>query len=391
MSINRFFDKSKIFYIFFMSIQHLRSAGSFVSCGSFQDHIQRFEVNDNPQLILNSSVVEAFGRGKCPKVVRLLTHRKEDVVQKALLTLTSILKFPQDVAMCVKCGILVHLEKYLMNSTPTLRSLSAKCIELIALTANGKRALLDGNTPSRIHESLHDKQIDVRYHITTALIQCSSTTNDATVLTSSDYIPIVVRRLQIEPRGNLQVLVLRLLKNCVCDTNTDSLKQAYDAGAVDAIFPLIASPLPIVREAACAALESICFLSSARYDAVEKTAVVKLVHLLMDDCWQVVSAAAGALMALSIQDNTKRQLVDTDGISYFGPLLMSSKWIVQLKILKLIAIVAPYPPARHVLRVPSILASLRALSKDTDAIIAKSAKITLGILCPPTKSFIVSK
>lgn len=364
--------------------EHLQCAGSYLHNITTQTHLASHENKGNSSMVNKQRVVDAYGAQKCPKVVRLLQDEDSQVVTQALKTLTCMLKIPADVTVCLQCDVLPALETFMLSEDNTIRTYTSQCLELLAMDANGRNKMLQEETSSKIIVGLGDSVEKVRRNILSCAVHLSSRAQNAMQLSECGCIEKSIHAVRTEKKSELRGLALHLLKNCVNDSKETSILSAIDLDAVPSCVECLYDSDDKVRQLACNALEVLCLHNDAQVQAIDKECIPVLCNLLQDKNWEVTSASAGTLMIISVHDRAKQEMLTAGGVKCLGPLLKNPKFAIQLKVLKLIASLGQYPPAKDILKTSETTKTLRKMIDDTDAdkygLLAKSASIALQVL-----------
>lgn len=363
-------------------IRHLQAPGSFLYKCSTPQHLARVEAKHDVDEIPYDRVAEAFGAVKWPHLLHLLEDGDAVLQKRVLRAMVSVFKLPQDLAMCLKQGVLEMIESGVLDEDAEIAELSATVLSVMLDSPLGRLAVMAGKTVVRVSPVFASAA-----HATTtarlydALLRLSRSFPGAQLLTSNGYLALVLAHLKrASLRDELVLRALQLLKHLLNDSVEGTAFKAIEMDALPLVARHLCATEASLRTAACDVIASLACVDKAKKLAVDTGVVKTLCALLRDGQWQVSAASAGALMLLAVHDDAKRVLVALDALQNVNQLLQSSKYLVQLNAVKLVTAVASFPPARRQLNVGSTEYHLRTLAADTDALLAKSAKKALAIV-----------
>ncbi|KAJ0407665.1 hypothetical protein ATCC90586_001847 [Pythium insidiosum] len=362
------------------SVRHLRSHGAFLYKRSTGQHLTLVETKGDVPELPDELVAEAYGVENWPHLLHLLEDGDDVVKRRVLVAMASVFKLPQDLTMCLKQGVLELIERGIAGDDPEIQRLSARVFSVILASPMGRTEFMNSESAIAIlpvFTAAADEE--TASNIYDGFLSLSRSFVGAQQLTKHSYMQVVLTHLK---RGsiskNLRCRVLQLLKNLVNDGNEGTAIRAIDLDGMELCAKYLYDDSTELRVAACDAIAAMGFVEKAKRVAVSKGIVKKLCHLLSENKWQVAAASAGALMTIAVNDDAKRAIVENDALSVINQLLQSPKYLVQLNTVKLIAVIASFPPARRQLNVSSTEYHLRALmAADEDALLVKSARLAL--------------
>ncbi|KAH9148381.1 hypothetical protein AeRB84_008254, partial [Aphanomyces euteiches] len=133
-------------------IHHLRSSGATLFKSTTHRHLAGSEAKANPAPFADNAVVEAFGLGKCPRLVRLLNETDEAVLIHTLKSLGGVLNDPKDAVACFdeKLHVLEPLSRLIYHNNIDIQQLVASALCLISSHANGRAEFLSQRTMRKI-------------------------------------------------------------------------------------------------------------------------------------------------------------------------------------------------------------------------------------------------
>uniref|UniRef100_K3WB43 Armadillo repeat-containing domain-containing protein n=1 Tax=Globisporangium ultimum (strain ATCC 200006 / CBS 805.95 / DAOM BR144) TaxID=431595 RepID=K3WB43_GLOUD len=359
-------------------IKHLRAQGAFLYKRTGPQHLTLVSTKENVADVPYDRVTEAFGVENWPHLMHLLTEGDEVLKKRVLVALTEVFKQPQELVMCMKHGALELIEVGILDDNKEIQELSAKVLSVVSKSPCGKAEIMKSKiVPHTLKVFAPAANKRTCYHLYDALLSISRLFVGAQSLTNAGYMAVVLDHLKRNLNGDLQLRALQLLKHILNDGMEATVYRALEMDAVNLCAKRLYDAKMEIRVAACDAIAAMGYVEKTKKAAVEKGVVKKLCHLLTDSTWQVTAASAGALMCLAIHDDVKRAVVAHEGLQNANQLLESPKFLVQLNTLKLLTIMAAFPPARRLLDISSTEHHIRTLMADSDALIAKSAKLAL--------------
>lgn len=353
---------------------------------SSDTYFSRFENKDQPSESSPTKIVEAFGLGKCPKLVGQICSPDISVRVNALSVICDEFRNPYSVDGCVRAGVIPILAEMIVDPDFTTRVRSSQALHLAAVDATGFAAILERQDTvfPRLLSAAEDPSEDVRNNVYNCLLSTTRTSDgvNANVSFGTTRAFVEAARKDIKP---IKPIVLRALHNIVA--NEEGLQQALDAGAVLAYISLLEknpdqrNPFEdeIIAEAA-RSLGYICYDGRAKLPALEGGAVEKLVNVLKikNLSASLKTSLTLALMAITITNDGKIQVHDFDGLDIIMRLLYDDSRAVVLNALKIISNLAVYPKNREAFLTDSTCAvKIRKLSKSEDKLVAKHATSTL--------------
>ena len=358
-------------------IVHLRSAGATLYKRNANQHLHLCESKPNPKCIGQNDVVEAFGMGKCPKLVRLLLEQDEQVLLKTLQALTTVLKSPQDAVVCCDNHILDSLCQLLFHDNAEIQLLTALAFEILAEHSHVRAVMIEEGVTRKINKAFAKQDEKILLHLYNAMLKFSSIMGGAQEVSQNGFVQIALDKLKQDTSDEIRIRALQLLKACVNDGISGTVLRTVDLEGVEICTKHIYSKNKLVRVAVLQALGAMCFSERGRERVIAIGIIKKICTVLMDKEWTVCCASAGALMVIAIHDEGKREIFECGVVETFGHLLHKSKLGIQLNIVKLISVISSYPPARNALCTPQIKRALGAMSDDPNELLARSARVAL--------------
>jgi hypothetical protein len=354
-----------------------------MSSGTF---LARFENKEQPVEAPPSKIVEAFGLGKCPKLVNQVASPDINVRINTLAVLCEEFRNPYSVDGCVRAGVIPILADMIVDPDFTTRARASEALHLASIDANGLAAILEQQDIvfPRLLEGFHDPSEDVRGHVYNCLLSTTRTSDGVAANVAFDVPRALVDAVRRDVK-NLKPIGLKALHNLV--SKELGLTQALGANAVSAFIDLLsldadrAAPVDyqIVTEAA-RTLGYICYDGRAKTPALEGGAVQKLVEIVkiksLDPSVKV--AVTVALMTITITNEGKMQVNQFNGLDIIMRLLYDDSRAVVLNALKIISNLAVYPKNRvEFVNDSTCVVKIRKLSRSEDVLVAKHASATL--------------
>ncbi|KAF1322431.1 hypothetical protein FI667_g11282, partial [Globisporangium splendens] len=349
-------------------IKHLRAQGAFLYKRTRPQHLTLVSTKENVADVPYDRVAEVFGVENWPYLMHLLAEGDEVLKKRVLVALAEVFKQPQELVMCMKHGALELIEVGILDDNKEIQELSAKVLSVVAESPCGKAEIVKSEiVPHILKVFTQAANKRTCCHLYDALLSVSRSFVDAQSLTNAGYMAVVLDHLKRNLNSDLQLRALQLLKHILNDGMKATVYRALEMDVVNLCAKRLYDAKMEICVAACDAIAAMGYVEKTKKAAVEKGVVKKLCHLLTDSTSQVTAASAGALMCLATHD----------GLQSISRLLQSPKFLVQLNTLKLLTVMAAFPPARRLLDISSTEHHIHTLMADSDALIAKSAKIAL--------------
>jgi hypothetical protein len=313
------------------------------------------EVKGEPVALPTTHIVEAYGLGKCPKLVDQVESPDLAVRQSALRVLCEEFRNPANIAGCAQAGVFTLLPAFVLDEDLITRKRASEALALASRDYNGRAAMLSESFAQTVQPALDDASQDVRASIYAALEGASALPAGVRALVQAEYPAKLVAKVSSEADPALRTVVLAVLYNVLRDR--DGLQAALDAGAVEACIALLpysaATPGELQQQqlqralqaAACALLQALCFSEMGKIVAIQGDAVARLAELITHcTCGDVHSAALGTLMIITSVDAGKRAFLQTGAVPLaVAALAGGSQELAKLNALKLIASIAAHP------------------------------------------------
>jgi hypothetical protein len=348
--------------------------------------LSRVENKERPVESAPTKIVEAFGLGKCPKLVSQVASPDIDVRVNALAVLCDEFRNPYSVDGCVRAGVVPILAQMIVDPDYVTRARASEALHLAAIDSNGFAAILERQDIvfPRLLAGFDDPSEEVRGFVYNCLLSTTRTSDGVEANVAYEVPRAFVDAVRRDVRA-LKPIGLRALHNLV--SNETGLTQALRANAVAAFIdlltldPLHATPVDneVVTEAA-RTLGYICYDGRAKLPALEGGAVEKLVAIIKikELSAFVKIAVTVALMAITITNDGKIQANAFQGLDIVMRLLYDDSRAVVLNALKIISNLAVYPKNREeFINDSTCVVKIRKLSRSEDKLVAKHASATL--------------
>jgi len=346
----------------------------------------RFENKDMPHEIAPTKIVEAYGLGKCPKLVNQICSSDLDIRINALAVICDEFKNPYSIEGCVREGAITVLAAMITDPDYTTRVRATCALHLAALDANGFGAILkyQNEVFPKLVEGVYDPSEVVRENVYKCVLATTRTAEgiEACVVNrvTKAFVEVLAKEINV-----LQPILLRTLHNIV--GSESGLLEALNSKAVGAFIKLIdASQLQnpqtcIAIAEAARALGFICYDGRAKKEALALGAVEKLVDIIKfkNISQNLKVCVTIALMAITITNEGKIKVYDAAGLDAVLPLLFDDSAMVVVNTLKIISNLAVYPKSREAfISDTACTVKLRKLTKSEDPLIAKHAGTALA-------------
>lgn len=360
-----------------------------------QAQFNRQENKDMPVAPPDTKIVEAYGLGKCPKLVQQIAGSDLDVRINALAVLCDEFRNPYSIEGCAREGAIRVLGKMIKDPDFTTRVRATNALALTACDANGLASIIEDEAIviPQIISGVEDPSEVVREHVYNALFYLTRSNAGIEHCVKHGVMKAFVKVLPNEidalkpiilkaihnavgsSQGLTEAIELDVVKICI-DLLNKSVRQTFENSAV------LYSPheIQIISDAA-KTMGFICFDGRGKEQALQKGAIENLTGLLKfktvtPECKASITIA---IMAITSTNQGKIQINTFEGTETIIALLYDDNKIVVLNTLKIITNIAVYPKNREILTSDSTcVVKLRKLSKSDDKLIAKHAGIALS-------------
>lgn len=353
-------------------------------------HMHRFEVKGMPAEPPVTKIVEAYGLGKCPKLVQQIAGDDLEVRINALTVLCDEFQNPYSIDGCARNGVIGVLSKMIKDPDYTTRVRATKALSIAAEDANGVKSILEDQDVviPQIVQGVEDPSEIVRGNVYQCLLN---------VTRSADGVEFCVKHKVTEAFAGvlsdeidtLKPIILQTLHNIV--RSEDGLIAAITANCVGICIDLLnksasqeedySTHEPKIISETSRTLGYMCFDGRAKEEALQKQAVKKLITILCKKNLSdfVKPSITIALMAITTTSEGKIQVYQSNGVEIIINQLYDNSKIVVLNTLKIISNIAVYPPNREILLSDSTcVVKLRKMAKSDDPLVAKHAAVALA-------------
>lgn len=342
-----------------------------------------------PKQSAPTKIVEAFGLGKCPKLVEQICGANLDVRINALEVLCDEFKNPYSIEGCAREGVISVLAQMVVDPDYMTRVHSSHALEIAAADANGLASILENQQVvlPMLVKGVNDPSEVVRGHVYECILATTRTAAGIHACVRHGVTTAFVFALRKEMSA-LKPVLLRTIHNIAADEA--GLSEALDSKAAEACISLLErGAVPSLRAEneeviigdAARTLGYMCYDGRAKKEALELGAVEKLVALLREKQLPTSTRCSLtiALMAITITSEGKIRVFECGGLDSVMLMLYDDSRAVLLNALKIIGNLAVYPKSREVFLSDSTCAvKLRKLSKSEDALVAKHAGVALA-------------
>lgn len=351
-------------------------------------HMARFENKNAPIIPVETKIVEAYGLGKCPKLVRQIAGGELDIRINALAVLCDEFLNPYSIEGCAREGAIKVLAKMIRDSDFTTRVRATRALAIAAEDANGLKFILEDEEKviPFVIEGVDDASELVRENIYEFFLKVTRTQEGVDSVVKHGIIKAFDKALSDET-DQLIPRILKVFHNLV--GSEKGLVESIDAGVVgfciDTLrksisFGQARSPYEadLLMESA-RTLGYLCYDGRGKLQALEKQAIETLIALLSRNPFpeEVKPAITIALMSITITNEGKKQISETpDGVEAVINLLYNDSKVVIMNALKILSNITVYPPNREaILKHGTCVAKLMRLMNSADKYLAKHAAI----------------
>jgi hypothetical protein len=358
------------------------------------DPFNRFENKGQPKQIAKTTIVEAYGLRKCPKLVEQISGDNLEVRNNALNVLCDEFLNPYSIEGTVRANTVPVIATMVNDADFTTRVRATHALALAAADAIGVKAILESDSISKILIGVMDPSEEVRRNVYNCMANVTRLNTGVESSVRTGAVQVFVKVLA-EEHDVLKPIILKTIYRMVrCE---EGLLAAINSDAVAVLIKLLAKsmansavegPASSYSEhedriiiGTAQALGFLCFDGRAKEAALENRAIEELVGILkMKSIESDVKAAIQiAIMAITITDQGKIQMFTNKGADVIMPMLYDDSNVVILNALKIISSIAVYPKNRDILVNDSTCtAKLKKLTKWEDAAIARHAGIALN-------------
>ena len=357
-------------------------------------YISRFENKNQPDTYADTKIVEAFGLGKCPKLVQQIAGSDLDVRINALAVLCEEFRNPYSIEGCAREGAIKVLGKMIKDPDFTTRVRATNNLALAAMDANGLSSIIEDEAVviPQIISGIEDPSEIVREHVYNCLLYLTRSKAGVERTVAHGVTAAFVNVLWNEIDA-LKPVILRALHNTA--GSEQGLAEAINLNATRLCIDLLSKSATNARDSptnysdfedeiiaeSARTLGFICFDGRAKKQALDNGAIEHLIALLKVKklTTQAKASISIALMAITSTNDGKIQAGAVEGVEVVIALLYDDNKVVVLNTLKIISNLAIYPRNREILNNDSTcIVKLRKLAKADDKFVSKHATIALN-------------
>eukprot|EP00108_Taenia_solium_P005267 TsM_000896000 transcript=TsM_000896000 gene=TsM_000896000 len=308
--------------------------------------------------------------------------------QRAIRTLCDYLHDPEHIAEAVRGGIVPLLKRLLRDSDVPCRATAAECFIVLNQHPIGRKAFIDAKVYDVMKLLFSSYEPDlVRLNAYRSIELVVLNPMYAQVLVKDDLIPLLIAYLEDEfmeiKVSNLyynphldktKVLILEVLNKCLA-IDADA---GLDANGICVFTKLLIHHNSTVRYKSVQAILRLVVSDRGKVQAIEKEAVPRLIHLLLDMDPEVRASAAGALAFICIITRGRYECLNGDAIPNLLRCLLSQSTRVRVNALKALASIGEAPEGRRILQ--RSLEQVECLMGDKSAEVRKHAKIAVNVI-----------
>eukprot|EP00164_Ancoracysta_twista_P001791 GFYU01002353.1.p1 GENE.GFYU01002353.1~~GFYU01002353.1.p1 ORF type:complete len:528 (-),score=151.20 GFYU01002353.1:276-1859(-) len=255
-------------------------------------------------------VTVAFGHMTVPKFGDLMDHGTELEVQERICCIQTCTEFLSDQELkeqAIDVGIVTSVLPYLGDENPTVRESSALLLSSLAKLDTGKTKVAEASAVVVLQKMLFDTSKNVKKAAAEALKSMSETSYGADILVAECVISDIV--ITLDDMYRLPDVAFPLL------ITMENLTR-YDDGVIQALHCgfsrrcIMAFRLDQLRVAALMGLWNLANHPDGKADCIYLDVTPVLANYLKHESAEVRRCATGALMAISINEDGKRAVMN---------------------------------------------------------------------------------
>ena len=340
-----------------------------------------------------------------PKLVKQAVSDDEVLRQKSLQHVCEQLRYARETASFLPAGIVPALNKSAEHKTDaTTRTLATAALARLSLEGNGREHMLMGGASASVPVVLRlvvDEEAAVRANALAIVTRLGKDPNGADVLMENGAAGLLVKRCTAEGEGLLAAVLAAL--EAIMMTSKSGLSVAIDQGTIAILADLLShSPSMPISEHACYCLHALCVDSPQKIAAKDAGVCKHLVQLVSrmqtvageteetySAIYRVATAAAAALMVITIDNDCKTEAVRVGIVKAMVPLLQMATDVemreglnhanstLTANVMKCIANIAEHPLGRSQLKKLNAVMDLIPLADGGEEGITKHAQIAV--------------
>ncbi|XP_031202972.1 radial spoke head 14 homolog isoform X2 [Mastomys coucha] len=316
----------------------------------------------------------AYGCRALPKLNEELQSGDLLTRQKALVALCDLMHDPEYVYEAINIGCLESLKALLKDDDNLVRIKTTEVLYIMATHNIGRVGFLKHDIIEALSLRLSDHQVLCREKLHQAYKHLAQLPEGAQGIVKSGLIPSLVRKLQKEEE-HIQEIILDTLALCLQEDATEAL----DSEAVPCFKEKLFSDNPQIRSKAAGALIAISIPLDGKRQVWKNDVIPILVKLLSDPEEEVKANAAGALMHAMVTTEGKYAALDADATEPLLELLSTfSTTKLCLNATKALTMLAEAPEGRKLLlpRVPIF----RFFLEHKNEAIRRAAEVAIKVI-----------
>jgi HEAT repeat protein len=290
----------------------------------------------------------------------------------------NLLKTAKNVVSAVNSEIVLVITNLLADDDMLVRIRATQVLGVIVNHRVGRESLFQVHTMRNVADLLGDPEVQVRKNCYKIIAGVCDSLEGIVHLVDVGYVENLVQCSSREIDA-IQPLALSSLIRVLKHPDGLATQQALDVGAVESCIELLSSQFARLRSGAAAALTILCFSNDGKLRAIDNNGVESLCTLLTDLDTEVRVNAAGALMGITTEDSAKNIVLDVNGLDSLISLLHDENNQVKINAVKVLGNIVAQPEGRKRL-LGDPLARLQELSRDDNALLARSASICVRLV-----------
>ena len=343
----------------------------------------------------------AYSQRSHPKLVRQVVAEDDVLRRKALAHVCGQLRYARETAGFLPAGIVPALNQSAEHATDAeTRTLATAALARLVLEGNGREHMLKEGASFSVPVLLRlvvDPEPEVRKNVLATVLRLGKDFNGAAALVAGGAVKLLVTRCT-EETTELLAPVLAALEAVMMSDET-GLKQAIALKAIEVVCKLLSQgPSMEALEPACFCLATLTVGSDEKIVAMTQGCVpilianiAKMIHASDDAAGmieKVATAAAAALMSLTIDNDCKAEAVKQGAVKSLSPLLQNaieaelavgldhSNTTLTANVTKCMANLAEHPLGRKQLHAAA-LGDLIALAETSEELMTKNVAIAV--------------
>ena len=340
----------------------------------------------------------AYSQRGHPKLVKQVVSADEALRRKALAHVCEQLRYARETASFLPAGIVPALNQSAEHKTDAeTRTLATAALARLSLEGNGREHMLMAGPSASVPVLLRlvvDPEPAVRANALATVVRLGKDASCAPALIEGGAAALLVTRCTEEGEELLAAALAAL--EAIMMTSADALQTAIGKGTIGIIANLLSTgPPPAVCEHACYCLHALAVDGKEKLAAKDAGCCQHLIRLIekygaSDDeaNERVATAAAAALMIITIDNDCKAEAVRAGAVKALAPLLATALEVevqeglspanstLTANVMKCIANLAEHPLGRSQLK-KAALSDLLPLADGGEEGVTKHAAIAV--------------